>query len=172
MALRKCVVCGKLFEVPKGNAKYCSQACRAIGTEQKRKEWESKTDYVAKQRERTARYREKRNAELALEAEQQLKKESAERKRLERKEAAKKRRQSQRKLAAGDPLTTMIHALQEGDKRLYLKAFQEYELSALQAENKPKRAVNGISVNDPDFVENAYRAVTESGIIYISMVSK
>lgn len=34
-----CTICGSLFDSPKNNAKYCSDDCRRIGAQTKRREW-------------------------------------------------------------------------------------------------------------------------------------
>ncbi len=172
MALKKCVVCGKLFEVEKGNAKYCSQACRDIGTAQKRKQWETRTDYAAKQRERTALYREKLNAERLQAAEQKRIEDAVNQQQAEETAAAEREAQFQKRIAAGDPLAVMIQAQQKGDLRQYLKAFQQYELSAYRGGNTAEKAVNGVCVTDPDFVESAYDAVMANDILYIYTVTK
>lgn len=59
----------------------------------------------------------------------------------------------------------MINAKNSGDIEAYLSALQECELDPSA---KSRTQVNGISVNDPCFVEYAIAEIYETGRIIIS----
>ena len=169
MSVRKCAVCGKAFEAPKGNIKYCSEACRIEGTERRRKLWEERTGYKEKQRKRTAEYREKvlqeqtaRNAKFLADM--------AERRETAIQEIQQKNKASlARRSAEGEPLACMMDAKAKGDDYSYWKYFKEYQLRFSEESGGINKChVNGISIHEKDFEQQVISSVKEAHIIFIS----
>lgn len=157
MTTRICENCGKQFEGI-ANARYCCDECRRIGADRKRKDWEKRTDYDRKNRQKVNEYRARKAAQAIAEQTEQkpvpVPKPS---------QKSVKRHYPKRSGILGE----MINAKNSGDIEAYLSAFRDYEISLVPS-GESRTQVNGISVNDPCFVEYALAEIYETGRIIIS----
>jgi len=148
----KCAICGSEFEVPGGNAKYCSEKCRKDGQRMRRQEWESRTGYKEKQRQAAAEHR----VELARIAEQEAKEASRKRKSAETKARRKKERKQtaelEAKAAEGDKLASMKLALKQGNLLEYWRLYKEIFMGEnVRLNMVGKNTVGGIDIYDDAF---------------------
>lgn len=148
----KCAICGKEFEVPGGNAKYCSEKCRKDGQRMRRQEWESRTGYKEKQRRIAAEHR----AEVARIAELEEKEANRKRKAAETKARRKKERKQtaelEAKAAEGNKLARMKLALKQGNALEYWRLYKEIVIEENERLNMVgKNTVGGIDIYDDVF---------------------
>lgn len=163
MAIKTCVVCNNEFFTRHGGALYCCEACAKKGKTIRRKQWERRTNYVAKQRE-AARKRRQADAELlqrtTSEAQRKTRAEAEEDKRLF---LLRQKEDLKRRADQGDPLARMnIAAMYSAE---YWEAYRDYlyQFSAELGAKEPKTIVNGIPITDPDFVSKVLESRTTLG---------
>ena len=170
MKAKICPICGESFTPATPADKYCSAGCREKGIYSARKEWEARSDFLEKQRQRMRDYRAARSRERAAERETAAKQRNV--KHNERLEQQRKQREALILQAAreGDPAAQMTIARQESGvcSLEYWRAFQRMEL---KAESKGRRlitSVNGIDVRNPDFPLGVVLSIEELNVIRVT----
>ena len=159
-----CSICGKEFATQAGNVKYCSPECKEEGKQQRRKEWEERTDYKEKQRQIMKAYRgkvaeEERQAAIKIKEQQAI-----ERQKEAERQSKEQQAELRKKAAAGDPFARMY--LAEPNSKEYWEAYKQYEIEyAASWGRESTRTVNDISVQDPCFSHKVVEAIKELGII-------
>lgn len=159
-----CSLCGKKFTAKAGNVKYCSPECKEEGKQQRRKEWEERTDYKEKQRQIMKVYRgkvteEERQAAIKVREQQTL-----ERQKEAERQSKERQAELRKKAAAGDVFARMN--LAELSSEEYWEAYKQYEIEyAANWGRESTRTVNDISVHDPCFGRKVVEAIKELGII-------
>lgn len=153
MRIAVCEVCGAEFETSAANAKFCP-SCRKSAMKQSRKNWEQRTGYADKQREK----RRAKRAEIKAEKQQQTAAASSGREQERVKRAARlmeeRRREFTEKAESGDIFAKMSLAMLDGDMHSYWKYWAFFAIQ--EAERFGKRAevtVGGVSVYDPNFAD-------------------
>ena len=162
-----CVICGATFTPKAANAKYCSEHCRQRGKYQKRREWEQKSGYIDRQREKMRQYRD----DLTEEERQQAEKAAARKARSEKARETRRKNKELQELTAraeqGDALARLDLAARNGNTSFgYWEAFKDYHLQ--EAEKRGRQSgimVNGIDINDPDFALSVTITIGELGRI-------
>ena len=127
-----CTVCGREFEAPRGNHKYCGDDCRKKGKTAIRKQWEKATDYKERMRIASAK------------------------RRADRKDDKKPKKLHETPIpVVKDGLSErLLSARTSGDHRGYWQTFQRYEITTAEQQGYfSKCKVNGISVYHPQFVD-------------------
>ena len=159
-----CSICGKEFTTQAGNVKYCSPECREEGKQQRRKEWEDKTDYKEKQRQAMQIYRgkiteEERQAAIKIKEQQAIERQQEDARRRSEQQALLRE-----KAATGDAFSRMRIA--EPNSKEYWEAYKQYEIEYAASWGKEStRTVNDISVHDPCFGSKVVQAIKDLGII-------
>lgn len=147
-------------------SKYCSDACRKVGKRQIRKQWEARTGYTQKEREKNAQRRSTAAAKRREDAAEQETAQAQARKRA----ADRAKSAMAQRAASGDPVARMLQAKVSGDWREYWTAFKEYEIQYAEKNGKKStRSVNGISIHEPDFVELVLVATARDQKIYSTL---
>ena len=147
-------------------SKYCSDACRKVGLRQIRKQWEARTGYTEKEREKNAQ---RRAAAAAKRREDAAERETVQAQARKR-SADQAKADKARRAASGDPVARMLQSKVSGDWREYWTAFKEYEIQYAEKNGKKStRSVNGISIHDPDFVGLVLVATARDQKIYSTL---
>ena len=127
-----CIVCGREFEAPRGNHRYCGDDCRQKGKTAIRKQWEQDTGYKERMRIASAKRRAK----------------------LKGDNKPKKLRETPVPVAKDGIAEKLLSARSSGDHRKYWETFQRYEINTAERQGHfSKCKVNGISVYHPQFVD-------------------
>lgn len=127
-----CAVCGREFEMPRGNHKYCGEDCRKKGKSAIRKQWEKDTDYNERMRIASANRRAKRKGD----------------------NKPVKLRETPIPVKKDGLSDRLFEARASGDHRKYWETFQRYEINFAERQGQFSRCkVNGISVYHPQFVD-------------------
>ncbi len=166
--IKKCEICGNTFEGNNGKAKYCSDKCRAIGTNQRRQEWITRTGYYEKQNEKQRLKRAGITAEQLKERKAQEQRERKNAKRRQSYAITKREEKLSAKANAGDTIAGLSLAMRKYSTVdfEYWQALKEYELSFCAEHGfKCSRTVNGISIHDDDFAFKVAQSVQECGRI-------
>ena len=159
-----CSLCGKKFTAKAGNVKYCSPECKEEGKQQRRKEWEERTDYKEKQRQIMKVYRGKVTEEERQAAKKIKEQQTLERQEEDERQSKERQAELRKKAAAGDPFARMN--LAEPNSKEYWEAYKQYEIEyAASWGRESTRTVNDISVHDPCFGRKVVEAIKELGII-------
>lgn len=167
MITKICPICGTEFTTEKGNHKFCSDACRIEGAKLARKEWEDRTGFREKQREKMRLYRAQVTAEKAKKRAELRAKRQKELQEKQKQITLENRKREQKLIEAGDPRARMRQLTPSCLE--YWIAFQEAELNnSIESGEPSSTTVNGISIYVDHFPEEALQSVKDRGIIMIS----
>lgn len=157
---KTCPICGTTFITDNPRARYCSTACREKGAKAARKDWERRTGYTAKQREKMRQ----RRATTTAKREEIREAEREERRRSYDLAAADRRAKLQREAEQGNYFALMqIHHPCSVE---YWNAWRAYALDYAATTGRPSPAqVNGISVYADNFAEEVLQSIKDRHII-------
>lgn len=165
-----CPICGREFIPKSANAKYCGIACRNKGKYQHRKEWEERSGYLEKQRQKMQDYRNQVTAAERAEREAALKREEAKAKRAETRRRNKERNKLLQDAEQGNAIARMrLAILKSGNASAeYWEAYKDYVLQyAAEFGHESTAEVNGISVHSPEFGLAVSMSIEELGSVIV-----
>ena len=170
MKAKICPICGRSFPPATPADKYCSKECREEGIYSARKEWEARSDFLSKQRQRMRDYRAARSRERTAERETAAKQRSVKQKAHQERQRAEREALLLQAARDGDPAAQITIARQKNGvcSLEYWQAFQSMEL---KAESKGRRlitSVNGIDVRNPDFPLGVVLSIEELNVIRVT----
>lgn len=160
--------CGKLFTPTRERKYYCSDRCKVLGSTQRRKEWEERTNYKEKDRERKRKARQEHRTAANEERELRERILREEQQREGAENLARYEEERRKRCAAGDPLALMMyHQGKEGNlSEGYLLNYARYMIDTSEALGSISAAtINGISVYDPRLVEKVQASVKDGGTL-------
>lgn len=171
MFVKKCEICGNMFDATNGNAKYCSDKCRTEGTYNKRQEWISKSGYYEKQRHKAELRRLKVTEEQLRERKKREKQDRYNAKRRQEYAISKRLSKLQERADAGDITAKFQIAIRTMSPTSveYWNALKEYELAFCKEHGfTSRRVVNDISIHDDYFEIKVVESILERGRIVSS----
>ena len=162
--IRKCLICGKEFEYPRGNYKFCSPECREKGSRKAREAWEKRTDYTKNQRlKRRVDYEKK--AEARIEERRKFLDE------LDQFHEAIRNRDEliEERAEAGELYAICTDDLEYIDENSvkFWKEYAKYHIALDESFGyRSARTVNGISIYDFNFPKRVIRSILCEGRCY------
>jgi len=165
-----CTVCNQSFETDHSNNKYCSDECRKQGRKNKRKNWETETNYNEKQRiNKTVQRQQKKEVKTVEEIERiRLKEAEINQRTVENHE--QRINDLDKNAKNGEPLARM--RLAKPNSKEYWEAYQQYEMEQCKGSNRTIRLVNEISIFEEDFAGKVLESIEVEGRIYSRLISK
>lgn len=166
-----CTICNQSFESKHSNNKYCSDECRNQGRKNRRKNWETETNYKEKQRINKTVQRQKKKEVRTAEELERIRLKKAEIKQRTDKQRDQRNNELEIKAKNGDPEARM--SLAKPNSKEYWEAYQESEIDYYNKWNtKSISVINEISVFDDDFVAKVLESIEVEGRIYGRLISE
>lgn len=164
-----CTVCNQSFEAKHSNNKYCSDECRNQGRKNRRKNWETETNYNEKQRINKMVQRQQKKELQTTEDLERIRLKNAEIKQRTDKRNEQRTNELKKKAKNGDPAARM--RLAKPNSKEYWEAFRQYEIDQSKSfKNRTIRKVNDVSIFDEDFAEKVIKSIEVEGKIHSKLI--